>query len=219
MDQSDSGTRGRQFARSIAILLFGIIVPLALMFQAYTGISQIDAAVGGGIASESTAETLAKARETLRDGNDYSLFAMLSAERVNHSVVISKQRMKIVVMQIGFAVASIGLMFIMLGINDGGGAVTGQGGGIGIDFKTGSTGALVFVVGAAMATAGGVLKNEYHTADVPQFGLNVADPASAAFAKMASRHAQCAEGNDAARAHECFYKAFRQEAEKVEKAR
>ena len=83
--------------------------------------------------------------------------------------MINKQIMKVTIMQIGFAVISVGMMFIVLGINDGGASGGAEVSGFKFDFKSGSTGVVVFVVGALMATAGGVLKNDYNTVPIPEF--------------------------------------------------
>jgi hypothetical protein len=81
----------------------------------------------------------------------------------------NKQVMKVSVMQIGFSVISIGMMLIVLGINSGGVKGAVEGAGLKFDFKTGSTGVAVFLVGAVMATAGGVLKNKYKTGVIPKY--------------------------------------------------
>ena len=49
--------------------------------------------------------------------------------------------------------------------------------GVKVDFKTASTGVLVFVVGATMATLGGILRNEYQTVGIPGYGAG--DPKAA----------------------------------------
>lgn len=149
----------------------------------------------------------AKARPLLRSANDFSLYSVMAAEHTNRAVVTNKQVMKVAVMQIGFAVVSLGLMFVILGINDGGGSAVVGGSGLTFDFRTGSTGALVFVIGAAMATAGGVLKNDYQTVPVPTFaGTTGGD---ALYAQAQSAYAECSKLGDTV-AQECFFKVFSQ---------
>ncbi|RYY26261.1 MAG: hypothetical protein EOP62_10460 [Sphingomonadales bacterium] len=206
------------FVRSAAILVFGVLVPIVLLIQAYTGLSGLNDAVSRAIAKDTPAEQIAKARAELRSANDFALFSMMSAERANQVVMVNKQVMKVVVMQIGFAVSSMGLMFVMLGINDGGGSAAMGGTGLTFDFKTGSTGALVFVIGAAMATAGGVLRNEYKTVQVPQFTAN-GDAAGGylqAYAELADTRASCAKLGGSA-AEQCFYQTFEQLHARVKK--
>jgi hypothetical protein len=81
-------------------------------------------------------------------------------------------------------------MFIVLGINDGGAQVTGGTDEIKFDFKTGSTGVLVFVVGALMATVGGVLKNDYSTVPIPTFYYN---NAPSEYSKSIDAYNECKE--------------------------
>ncbi len=61
------------------------------------------------------------------------------------------------------------MMLSLLGIKDGGLVGSGEAAGIKFDFKTGSTGVAMFVVGALMATIGGVLKNDYQTSLIPDY--------------------------------------------------
>lgn len=72
------------------------------------------------------------------------------AEHSNYGVVHDKQRMKIVVMQIGFSVASVGIVFILLAMNDGGAELSPETTGTRIDFKTASTGLAAFLIGAGI---------------------------------------------------------------------
>jgi hypothetical protein len=99
-------------------------------------------------------------------------FSLLYSESANQKTMINKQVMKVSIMQIGFAVMSIGTMFIVLGINDGGARGSAHFSGLKVDIRKASTGVLIFLVGAAMATAGGVLKNEYSTVTIPKYGLS-----------------------------------------------
>jgi hypothetical protein len=168
----------RRLTHSAAIVLLGVVVPLALLFLAYSGLSKLSASVQEDLTGTSPAALLKSVQPSLHNQDDYALFTVLAAERANERVVINKQIMKVSVMQIGFAVVSIGMMFIVLGINDGGGVGSGDFHGLKFDFRTGSTGVLIFVVGAAMATAGGVLKNDYTTVSVPGYAPISAGPAA-----------------------------------------
>ncbi|CUI91511.1 Uncharacterised protein [Achromobacter aegrifaciens] len=64
---------------------------------------------------------------------------------------------------------SVGVMFLLLGIKDGGFDAALAATDLKFDFKTGSTGLATFVIGALMAAAGGLLKNDYSTVGVPSF--------------------------------------------------
>lgn len=198
----------RVYARSTAAAVFGVVVPLVLLFQAYSGLSNLNSQI---IGQKNTAiSVFNEANSKLKTANDYYLFSMISAESVNREIVVNKQIMKISVMQIGFAVVSLGIMFIILGIRDGGGSLAGGGAGVTFDFRTGSTGAIVFVIGAAMATAGGVLKNEYQTVPIPTFQLTSADKgADEVFAQAKELRTECDKRPEPDK-FRCFYFLFAQ---------
>jgi hypothetical protein len=158
------------YIRPVTVFVLGLVFPIAVLIQAYSGLTALSSAVKGSAGAQDPAAALSAARSELYSQNDYALFSQLYAESTNQAVVTNKQVMKISVMQIGFAAISLGLMFVVLGINDGGGEGKLAFADINLDFKTASTGALVFIVGAAMATAGGVMKNEYKTVSAQPFG-------------------------------------------------
>lgn len=194
----------RRVAHALAIGLLGIIVPMVVLAQAYVGLADLGATVGRDAYAASPAKMLAEAKPALASANDYALFSLLSAEHTNQVVVTNKQVMKITIMQIGFAVISLGMMLVILGINDGGGSGAASVLDLKFDFKTGSTGVLVFVVGAAMATAGGVLKNDYTTVPLPGY---VAQPTATGDADIRAMYATC-KANAGANYAACFAKSF-----------
>lgn len=167
--QDRATARLASFAQKAALVLFGVILPVAILAHAYFGLMSLRDAVTGDLRTSGAAQTLKAIQPSLRNGNDYGLASLLAAEHTNQAVVINKQVMKVAIMQVGFAVISLGLMLIVLGITDGGGHGKLGLGELSFDFKTGSTGVLVFVIGAAMATAGGVLKNDYKTVPIPTY--------------------------------------------------
>lgn len=161
--------KARILAKQIAVLLFGVVVPLLVVIQAYQGISSLNNDVGYRTTTEQLIDNFNQAKKSLSTINDYSLFSLLYVEHANQKTMTNKQVMKVGIVHIGFAVISIGMMLIILGINDGGVEGIADVSGIKFDFKTGSTGVAVFVIGAIMATAGGVLKNEYQTSKIPDY--------------------------------------------------
>jgi len=200
----------KTIGRGFSIAIFGVVVPVVLLIQAYVGLSALGDQVGSVVPTESAAQTFEEARVGLHDANDYALYSVISAERTNLAVVINKQVMKISVMQIGFAVISLGIMFVILGINDGGAEGGVEATGFKIDFKTSSTGAVVFVIGAAMAAAGGIMKNEYNTVPIPGYIDRGDGAAQQAHVKTIATYKECAK-LETATAQECFYKLFTQE--------
>jgi hypothetical protein len=194
-------------ARSLALFVFGVIVPTALLFQAYSGLNTLGDRVSRSVTDTSAAQTFSTARQSLHDANDYALYSVIAAERTNQLVVTNKQIMKISVMQIGFAVASLGIMFVVLGFSDGGAQGSMDAAGFKFDFKTGSTGAVVFVIGAAMATAGGVMRNDYQTVPIPGYIDGGDGDARQAHAAATGIFKECAKQPQPTR-YECFYKFF-----------
>ncbi len=82
--------------------------------------------------------------------------------------MLNKQSMKLTIIHIGLAVISVGMMFIILGINDGGGEGGVKLSGIDFNFKTVSSGLAIFIAGALMAS-GALINNIYTTAAVPGY--------------------------------------------------
>jgi hypothetical protein len=199
--------------RVLAIAIFGVVVPIILLFQAYWGLSLLSEQVGATGGSATAAQIFEEARVKLHDANDYALYSVISAEQANLSVLVNKQIMKISVMQIGFAVISLGIMFVILGFNDGGADTTVEAPGWKIDFKTSSTGAVVFVIGAAMAAAGGILKNDYSTVPIPGYIDRGDGSAQLEHARTVEIFRECRDLKPAtpALSQECFYKMFEQE--------
>lgn len=162
-------------ARSIGILILGLIVPAFVLIQAYVALGGLSENVN--VITRTTAQQqLARTAPFLHSGNDYALFSMLAEEKSNEAIVVNKQMMKIVTMQIGFSLMSLGLMLVTLGFNEGGADISGAWSTIKFDFRTGSSGVLVFVIGGAMAAAGGLLKNDYKTVPIPEFVAQMQSP-------------------------------------------
>ena len=157
------------FARLLVIIIFGVVVPIIILFQAYQGTSYLSENIPYKYSTDDLVKTFSAAKSFLNNANDYAIFSLLYTEHANQKTMINKQIMKVSVMQIGFSVISIGMMLIVLGINTGGIEGSGEVNGIKFDFKIGSTGVAVFLVGAVMATVGGVLKNEYTTGKIPEY--------------------------------------------------
>lgn len=109
--------------------------------------------------------------------------------------MINKQVMKTSIIHIGFAVISVGMMLIILGINEGersGAEAQMDVQGLKFDFKTGSTGAAMFLVGAIMATVGGVLKNDYQTSEIPIYSRMISTE-HLAYEKSLKAYRACAQ--------------------------
>lgn len=159
-------------ARTFVVLpLFGVLVPLMLLFQAYAAMGQLNSTLLGGPESRKYMETWVPQR--VREPStplEYSLFTVIFLETGNREMMLNKQRMKMAAMNIGFAIASVGIMLLAFGISDGGIEVSGRSAsGIGVDFRTASTGVAVFTLGAAIAAAGAIIPNRYTTVGLPKY--------------------------------------------------
>jgi len=162
----------KETLRGLGILIFGIVFPVIILFQSYMGISSLRDDVSYKTTMDDLVVNLSGAKNHLASANDYALYSLLYVEHANQKTMINKQVMKTTIVNIGFAVISVGMMLIILGIKEEG--VSGaeakvQAHGINFDFKTGSTGVAMFCVGAIMATIGGVLKNDYQTSEIPKY--------------------------------------------------
>ncbi|MEZ9764508.1 hypothetical protein AB4278_16595 [Vibrio splendidus] len=162
----------KNLSQLAAVILFGVIVPIAVLYQAHQGINSLQ----NNVAHKDTINTLFADFKGLKSnsmtGNDYALISLMYTEHANQKTMINKQIMKVSVIQIGFAVISIGIMLVVLGISRGGAEGGGSYMGFEFDVKIGSSGVLVFVIGAAMSTLGGVLKNDYATVPIPPYVQN-----------------------------------------------
>lgn len=160
----------RKRAHIAIVIAFGALVPVALIALAALGLWHLERDFSP--ATDNFIQTLTDVQKVVsesKDVNSYALASFMIAEHSNASVVHDKQKMKIVVMSLGFAVLSIGMMFILLGVSDGGVDVKAESAGTKIDLKTASTGLVAFLIGAGMSYGAGIIPNEYSTAGVPSY--------------------------------------------------
>ena len=164
------------------ITVFGLIVPIVLCIQAHASMSAMEADAGRFDFTRLSDVLPATKAIQSPSSLDYTFAALLLMESSSRHIMLSKQRMKMSVMQIGFAVISIGIMFIFLGIDAGGIDASGtlsQGAdkaatSAGFSLKVASTGLVAFLIGASMVAAGGLLKNEYIAPEVPVYAQSAA---------------------------------------------
>lgn len=151
-------------------ILFGVLVPLVLLIQAYVAMAYL-----GEVIQESSGYPLIKElrglQSQLRTPDDYRLASQVLAESANQRTMINKQAMKISAMNVGFATISLGIMMISLGVK-GEQQMSATVLSATVDFRKVSTGALIFIVGAAITSAAALLPNQYSTVGMPAFGGN-----------------------------------------------
>lgn len=168
----------RAMARRLAAITFGIILPIILLYTAFCNLQDVSKKLYQ-IESE---QGLQKAYEPLKgilsSANDYILYSLMYVEQSNQRTMVNKQAMKLTIIHIGFAIMCVGIMFVVLGINDGGAQGVGEFGGGTFNLKTASSGFAIFIGGALMASGGALLNNQYATAAVPGYiqVLTQADP-------------------------------------------
>lgn len=168
-ENASQSSRATGFIRLLGVGLFGIILPLCIAWGVGQRIESAHDFVTRQADNSFIKEKLDGKGWKPLTANDYALLALADSERANLAVTINKQVMKIVVIYMGFAVMSFGIMFIVLGFTDGPVRLDGAGAGMTLNVQFSSVGAAVFVLGAAMSAGGGLLRNEYRTVGLPQF--------------------------------------------------
>jgi hypothetical protein len=163
--------------RMLLAIALGVVVPLMLMLQAHTAIQNLDEHLGVSGQLADLGKSLPAPVLKFSSGNDYALYSLAMIEASNFRGLLNKQRMKVAVIHIGFAIASVGVLFIVLGFDRGGLEFSG-----GVDAKTtlnlkvAGSGLAVFVLGAGLAGAGGLMPNQYTTAGMPQYVATLGEP-------------------------------------------
>lgn len=161
--------RSIALTRLIAIAMFGLLLPLFIALRVDSRIDSAEDFVTQAASSSFIISQFEKSPGKFKTPNDYALVALADSERANLAVMLNKQVMKLVVIYMGFAVMSFAMMFIVLGFTDAPVLASGSGAGFSLNLQFGSIGAAVFVLGAAMAAGGGLLRNEYRTVGLPKF--------------------------------------------------
>lgn len=159
-------------SKAVAVLLLGLILPFALCLQAYQAAGKLTGSFDAATDLKALSEALPPPVKNFRSANDYATLALVYLESSNQRAMLGKQRMKVVIIHIGFAVISVGLLLVVLGIDGGGIDAVGGGKdrGVSVSIRAASSGVAVFLLGALLAGGGGLLPNTYRTPDIPGFG-------------------------------------------------
>lgn len=88
---------------------------------AYTHLTEFDTKINNIDTSQELQHNYDALKGNLVSANDYVLYSLMFVEQSNQRTMLNKQSMKLTIIHIGLAVISVGMMFIILGINDGGG--------------------------------------------------------------------------------------------------
>ncbi|WP_374419507.1 hypothetical protein [Chromobacterium sp.] len=160
-------------ARVLLIFFFGVVLPLLFMYGTYTQTTEVIAKL---LKTEliSPERIMATSKGFNKEYNDYMMYSWSQAQLVNQTVVMAKLHIRAAIISIGLSSMSIGVMFVVVGINDGGGNLSVGGRGVSFSLITNSTGAIVFTIGAMMAAVSGLYPIRLSTGSLPAF--NVATP-------------------------------------------
>lgn len=215
-------TAARWFVRlragvtTLASVALGLVVPLALLLHAYQAVQGMD--TRHPQRADEIFRQLPSQVQKFASANDYAFATTVYLESSNEYVMESKLRTKQVVVTIGFAVMSLGLALLLLGIDGGGfeGEVAGTGPAT-IKLKAVSSGITVFLLGAALSGGGAFISNAYGTVGGPSY---VSESDGAGPPRDDGLRAQLdlcvrADPTDAARQDECLATIARSQLEKA----
>lgn len=196
------------YIHGAAIIALGVVIPLIVLFQAYIGLQNLAREVRQEENMATLVENFSSVRKQSLTSDDYLLFSLMYSEHANQKTMINKQILKVSIMQLGFAVISVGMMFIVLGIRDGGADGGGGVAGYTFNFKVGSTGVLMILLGSAMATAGAVFRNEYKVVPIPPFSYSTASAVRQV--EASDLYKECQQLPDESDRDKCVVHFFRQ---------
>lgn len=157
-------------ARASTVLLFGIFFPIVLLVSSYIGLKNTRDTISSIETPSALIGTIESMNRINADSRDYALYSLLYLENANKTMMVNKQVLKTTVIEIGFAVMSIGIMLLVLGIGRSDGVdITSKIKSLDLSFdvKTLSAGTAVFLAGALMSSSAGLLKNEYTLSEIP----------------------------------------------------
>lgn len=164
-------TRSVEVCRVLAIFILGVVVPVLLVIQAYRTLQAVDEMARSPISAHGLFGDLPRPIQEYRTSADYQFTAMVFLEQSNLRVMLLKQLMKSSVMNIGFAVMSIGLTCILLGFDAGGYHADAEAGSAKFKVQAVSSGIGIFLLGALLSAGGGLLPNPYEPEGMPVFKL------------------------------------------------
>lgn len=73
----------KRMIQPFAILVFGIVVPVIILSQAYNEITTLTDNVNYKVTLEDLVDNFSDVKESLYNGNDFSLFSLLYTEHAN----------------------------------------------------------------------------------------------------------------------------------------
>jgi len=199
--------------RLLAVLVFGALFPALMLYHSYTSINTLGESAYYETSSSELIDDFAKVKESIDKPNDYALYSLMHVELGNQNTMLNKLMMKSMIIYIGFSVISVGIMLIVLGIRyEGADGLEGtfEGAGVKVDFKTSSSGVVVFCAGAVMSTLGGVLNSQYTASTIPNFEASRSPNSDEGRSYRSALHyfKECNKRQEKIK-EACFYSAFR----------
>jgi hypothetical protein len=154
-----------QGVRLLALVMFGLVLPTVLLWSAHSAVSELKTAPINAAELREIVQALPAPVQAFQHGNDYSLLFGVFADIGEYRHMVNRMQMKTAVMRVGFAIACVGLLLMVLGVDSGAVEV---GGGVKetmtLNMKAASGGIAVFVLGAAMAGAAGLMQMQHQAA-------------------------------------------------------
>ena len=198
-----------RLGRVAAFLVLGLLLPAVLLFQAHQAMGRMSEVTADGNDIASIVKSLPASVQSLKSQNDYALLSIAMIEASNQRTMLTKQRMKMSVMHIGFAVISLGLMMLVMGLEAGGIDVAGGSPDkLSFNLKTTSTALTAVLLGAAMSTAGALVPNPYTTVSVPSYAPLTDATVDERLQKLQTLAAQCSTEAPKTQLAICFQNAI-----------
>jgi len=152
-----------------AAIIFGFLFPTFILLQAYASMQQLSDTLRSADAFPLLRE-FKGLKEQLTKPEDYALASQVLAESASQRAMINKQVMKASAMHVGFATMSLGMMLVLLGFKEYQ-QLQVSGGGVSVDLRRVTSGALVFLAGSTMTAVAALVPNEYRTVAPFYFGV------------------------------------------------
>lgn len=157
--------------KMLVFVFAGVIFPVFMLGASAYNLYQTSNQFKEMSQQQLSIKELNELKNIMKSPYDYGIISIIYMEKQAHKIFIHKQTMKIASMYIGYAVLSVGVMMLFLGIetkkqND----INGNFMGLTFNIKSGSGGIIIFLLGASMIIIPGSINNKYQTPGIPGYG-------------------------------------------------
>lgn len=158
------------FFKTVVFILTGVIFPVFMLCASAYNLHQTSVQFKELSNKQLSLAELNELKNMMKTPYDYGTFSTIYMEKQTHDIFVNKQTMKIAAMYIGYAVLSVGIMMLFLGIEtkeqqD----INGNFMGLTFNIKSGSAGVIIFLFGAIMVIIPGSINNKYQTPGFPAY--------------------------------------------------